>query len=255
LKWRCIGGDSITVEERFCRGDWDIPKTQASAATIGVEPAVIHRIRQQRATGAGPEDLVFPNRKGGPMSDQNILARIVKPAAMRLGIKVNWQILRRSHCTWLVQSGADVKSIQGQMRHSRISTTLDIYAQIVSSAQQQAIGKLAEFFSEKKTCHTAVTQNCTRNRATMARAFDDSMSYAPTTTALKRLASAVQLSPWPPCFQRLTSPAKSNLVTLCHTKFRAARSLHPTCSKKRQGNSTQNCQPCPSIAEPGLALA
>ena len=41
LKWRCIHADSITVEERFSRGDWSVPKTQASAATIGVSPEVI----------------------------------------------------------------------------------------------------------------------------------------------------------------------------------------------------------------------
>src|SRR4051794_1121488 len=44
LKWRCIHSDSITIEERFCRGDWSVPKTGASAATIGVEPQVIERI-------------------------------------------------------------------------------------------------------------------------------------------------------------------------------------------------------------------
>ena len=41
LKWRCIHADSITVEERFSRGDWSVPKTQAQAATIGVSPEVI----------------------------------------------------------------------------------------------------------------------------------------------------------------------------------------------------------------------
>jgi integrase len=35
LKGRCIHADSITVEERYFRGDWSVPKTQASAATIG----------------------------------------------------------------------------------------------------------------------------------------------------------------------------------------------------------------------------
>ena len=44
LKWRCIHADSITIEERYCRGDWSVPKTDASAATIGVEPHVIARI-------------------------------------------------------------------------------------------------------------------------------------------------------------------------------------------------------------------
>jgi len=44
LKWRCIHDDSITIEERYCRGEWSVPKTDASAATIGVEEHVITRL-------------------------------------------------------------------------------------------------------------------------------------------------------------------------------------------------------------------
>jgi site-specific recombinase XerD len=83
------------------------------------------------------------------MRDNNILKRFIKPAAHRVGLSfVNWQCLRTSHATWLVQAGADPKSVQGQMRHSRISTTMDIYAQIVPAAQRQAITKLSEFVNE-----------------------------------------------------------------------------------------------------------
>lgn len=42
---------------------------------------------------------------------------------------VNWRVLRRSCATWLAQAGPDPKSVHGQIRHSRISTTTDIYAQ------------------------------------------------------------------------------------------------------------------------------
>jgi integrase len=49
LKWRCIHEDSITIEERYCRGDWSAPKTQASAATIGVDSGVIARIHRLKA--------------------------------------------------------------------------------------------------------------------------------------------------------------------------------------------------------------
>jgi hypothetical protein len=44
-----------------------------------------------------------------------------------------------------VQAGADPKSVQGQMRHSRMSTTMDIYAQIVPAAQRQALQQLSAF--------------------------------------------------------------------------------------------------------------
>jgi Phage integrase family len=55
--------------------------------------------------------------------------------------------LRTSHATWLVQAGADPKSVQGQMRHSRISTTMDIYAQIVPTSQRRALQQLSAFAS------------------------------------------------------------------------------------------------------------
>jgi integrase len=164
LKWRCIHSDSITIEERFCRGDWSTPKTDASAATIGVDPEVIARMlrlttltvevragcavrKHKLVKSGGPDDLVFQSvQNGHPMNDQNILKRHLQPAARKLGLPfVNWRCLRTSHATWLVQAGADPKSVQGQMRHSRISTTMDIYAQIVPTAQRRALDQLSVF--------------------------------------------------------------------------------------------------------------
>lgn len=164
-QFRCIHADSIAIEERYSRGDWSVPKTQASAATIGVSPEVITRIlclktlsvkvRAGRAMrthklvkSAGPDDLVFQSvQTGRPMNDQNILKRSIQPAARKMGLPfVNWRCLRTSHATWLVQAGADLKSVQGQMRHSRVSTTMDIYAQIVPTAQRRrALEQLAKF--------------------------------------------------------------------------------------------------------------
>jgi integrase len=133
LKWRCIHADSITVEERFSRGDWSVPKTQASAATIAVDSQIVSRILRLKTLSvkvragsavrthklvkvAGPDDLVFQSvQTGKPMNDQNTLKRHIQPAARRLGLAfVNWRCLRTSHATWLVQAGADPKSVQGQ---------------------------------------------------------------------------------------------------------------------------------------------
>ena len=155
LKWRCIHEDSITIEECYCRGDWSVPKTDASAATIGVDQTVIARllrlkdltveVRAGRAVrkykvvkSAGPDDLVFQSVKDGrPMDDQNILKRHIQPAARKLGLPfVNWQCLRTSHATWMILAGADPKSVQGQMRHSRAS-------QIVPAGQRRASQQLS----------------------------------------------------------------------------------------------------------------
>jgi len=46
LLWRNVHEDQnkITIESRYCRGDWGIPKSAASSATIEVNRAVIERI-------------------------------------------------------------------------------------------------------------------------------------------------------------------------------------------------------------------
>ena len=161
LRWQNVHPDSIRVEERFCRGDLGPPKSEASIATIAVNRAVIERIHMLKAMTVtvkagrakrryrvvksdGPDDLVCQSlMKGGPMRDNNILTRIIKPAARKLGLNfVNWRCLRTSHATWLKLAGADVKDAQAQMRHSRASTTLDIYQQFVPESQRRAIDKL-----------------------------------------------------------------------------------------------------------------
>jgi integrase len=165
LRWNDIHADSITIDERFCRGDWGAPKSEASNATIAVNRCVIERIhrlklltvevkgggpgnkavRKYRVVKCdGPEDLVFQSvRDGKPARDNNTLSRFIKPAARGIGLPwVNWRSLRTSHATWLKMAGADVKDAQGQMRHSRASTTLDIYQQFVVESQQRVVERL-----------------------------------------------------------------------------------------------------------------
>jgi integrase len=166
LRWNDLGENSITIDERFCRGDWGAPKSDASNATIGVNRCVIERIhrlklltvevkgggpgnkairRYRVVKSCGPDDLVFQSVKDGkPIRDNNILSRFIKPAARKIGQEwVNWRSLRTSHAVWLKLAGADVKDAQGQMRHSRASTTLDIYQQFVPESQQRVVEKLS----------------------------------------------------------------------------------------------------------------
>lgn len=161
LRWEDIHEESITIDERYCRGDWGAPKSECSNATIAVNRCVVERIRRLKlltvevragcalrkyrvVKSDGPTDLVFQSvRDGKPIRDNNILTRFIKPAASKLGFGwVNWRCLRTSHAVWLKLVGADVKDAQGQMRHSRASTTLDVYQQFVPESQRQVINKL-----------------------------------------------------------------------------------------------------------------
>lgn len=176
LRWEDVHSDSLTVDERYCRGDWSATKTERSSATIGVASSVIARIQRLRTLEVtlnwgghnakkrirlvrsdGPDDLVFQSvRKGAAMNDQNILRRHLRPAARKRGMdpkKATWRSLRTSCATWMIEAGADPKSVQAQMRHSRIGTTLDIYAQVVPESQRNAVIKTAEMVARR-------LQNC-----------------------------------------------------------------------------------------------
>jgi integrase len=168
LKWEDVGPDRLTVDERYCRGDWSEPKSEASNATIGVDRDVIERIhrlklltvevragrgkrRYKVVKSDGPSDLVFQSvKQGKPMRDNNILSRFIKPAGRKLGIGfVNWRCLRTSRATWMIEAGANVKDVQGNMRHSRVQTTLDIYAQFVPESQKRAIAQTSKMVSDR----------------------------------------------------------------------------------------------------------
>ena len=161
LRWNDVHEDSITIDERYCRGDWGTPKSEASNDTIPVNRAVIERIlklktltvevkagrgtrRYKVVKSDGPNDLVFQSvAKGVPMRDNNILKRHIKPAARKLGLDfVNWRCLRTSYATWLKVAKADVKDAQKLMRHSRVTTTLEIYQQFTPESQRKVVDQL-----------------------------------------------------------------------------------------------------------------
>ena len=173
LKWDDVQDDAITVDERYCRGDWSVTKTAGSSTTIGVALSVIGRIRRLKTLeveinwggkGArkriklvrsdGPQDLVFQSlRSGAPMRDGNVLRRHLRPAALKLGMepkKATWRSLRTSCATWMIEAGANPKDVQGQMRHSRIATTMDVYAQHVPDSQRRAVAKMMDMVESRR---------------------------------------------------------------------------------------------------------
>ena len=162
LRWSDIHAQSITIDERYCRGDWSAPKSAASDTTIPVNRKVVERIRHLRTLTVevkagrairryravksdGPDDLVFQSvQSGRPMRDNNILTRHIKPAARELGLGwINWLVLRRSYATWLRMVGTDPRDRQSLMRHSRFTTTAEIYEQDLPESQFRAVEKLS----------------------------------------------------------------------------------------------------------------
>ena len=163
LRWGDIHDQSITIDERYCRGDLgrtqerrverhhsgkpegDRAYTAAPDVDGGGEgEGGKGHAAVSRGAIRGPDDLVFQSVKGGhPMRDNNILVRHIKPAGRAIGIPwVNWQVLRRSYATWLRMVGTDPRDRQSLMRHSRFTTTAEVYEQDLPESQLEAVEKL-----------------------------------------------------------------------------------------------------------------
>jgi integrase len=173
LKWRNlparagildVDGRLLTIEQKFSRGRWGAPKSDASNATIIVAKSVIERIFALKGTtvsvkaghatrvfqvvkSSDPDDLVFQSvQHGRPMNDQNILRRHIKPAGAKASIPwVNWLALRRSTSTWHKRAGVHIKDSQHLMRHEHEGTTLRHYTQVEYETQLDAVDRLEAY--------------------------------------------------------------------------------------------------------------
>jgi site-specific recombinase XerD len=68
----------------------------------------------------------------------------IRPAALKVGIQLSkgqrfgFHNFRHSLATFLVSRGKDVKTIQGLLRHAKVTTTLDLYSQSIDAAKLEA---------------------------------------------------------------------------------------------------------------------
>lgn len=135
------------VERAIYRGSLGTPKTKGSKRTLPLPGVAIAALKQQRSRTLkhGPNDLVFPSRKGTPFSDTNLLLRDLKPAGAKMGAPwLSWHTLRRTHATLLQVAGGSAKDAQAQLGHARITTTLGIYTLPLPAHQRAAVDRLSE---------------------------------------------------------------------------------------------------------------
>ena len=73
----------------------------------------------------------------------------IRPAAFKVGIQLKLgrrfglHNFRHSLATFLVSRGKDVKTIQGLLRHAKVTTTLDLYSQSIDAAKLKVQEEIA----------------------------------------------------------------------------------------------------------------
>jgi integrase len=122
--------------------EWD-PANKAHGKVV-VPPKLAAEIQGWRnfgdTHGDDPNSYIFPTRNGRCIIPTNWVEDVLKPAGEKIGLPgVSLHQFRRGHAT--VQHGVHVgdKAIQGQLRHSKASTTRDVYMQQVDPETLQAV--------------------------------------------------------------------------------------------------------------------
>ncbi|MGO9333496.1 MAG: tyrosine-type recombinase/integrase [Acidimicrobiales bacterium] len=147
---------SVSVNETITRDSRgrpvsDGPKSAASRRTISLPPALRDMLAAHLSgrglSGDDPDALVFVSPEGGPLRYSNWRNRVWVPAREAAGLpKLGFHDLRRAMATALVQDRTDLKTTQIRMGHSDPRTTLALYAQAVSEADQAAADSLGNRF-------------------------------------------------------------------------------------------------------------
>jgi len=163
LKWSDLDLDraQLTVSRALARvkgaglQTFD-PKTPASAATIPLTARAVMALRAHRdrvvESGRLPAGFVFSTSKGTPLSASNMLRRSFYPVCERAGIPTRRQPdgsqgltfhgLRHSCGSLLIQQGVRPKDVQMILRHSKLSTTMDLYVHSYDADLRDAVRRL-----------------------------------------------------------------------------------------------------------------
>jgi integrase len=97
-----------------------------------------------KALDIGPDELLFANHAGQPISRSTFRARVWLPAvkATSLDFHLRWHDLRHTNASWLLAGGADLKTVMDRLGHTQLSTTQQ-YLHTLPNTDDTALAALA----------------------------------------------------------------------------------------------------------------
>src|SRR5262249_51766739 len=122
----------------FTAGRFDAPKSRYGRRSIPLS-AVLARRLWPLAAGRSDDDLVFPPSSGSPLDDENVRARVLKPAAVEAAFGewvyvkgrrvprtwVGFHTFRHTCATLLFRHGLNAKQVRMWLGHHSPAFTLE----------------------------------------------------------------------------------------------------------------------------------
>ena len=165
LRWQDVDFDSQTISvavSSLYTGEHgyytDTPKNQSSARVIKLSHSVFsmlmkHKSRQteqRNAHGANRDEnseKVFTHEDGRPISPICLSAWFKKFIMNYNFPNIKLHSLRHTYASLLLANGTSLPIVSKRLGHSQVSTTSDIYAHVIKSADEKA-ANITEMFSD-----------------------------------------------------------------------------------------------------------
>lgn len=156
LRWEHIDFEAgvMLVQQGVVNGRIGKVKTEASQDEVPLDPAfaeVLLKWRDEKREG-----LVFPSPvTGGCFHAGMIQRQILKPKGESIGVSgLGWHTFRHTYRSHLDETGAPIGVQQKLMRHSNVSTTMNVYGNATLKAKQQANSKVVQMVMNKEKQQT-----------------------------------------------------------------------------------------------------
>lgn len=158
LRWEDFKGDELHVQRSVFGRHVQETKTLASKAPVPVLPIVRQALEEHKKRTPDVGFIFAGNQRHKPLRVENLLRREMHPVLDKNHIPwKGWHAFRRGLGTNLNALGVDPKTIQAILRHSELSTTMEIYVQPVPKESHAAMKKLERAFKAAKAKRGAVS--------------------------------------------------------------------------------------------------
>ncbi|MBX4894906.1 tyrosine-type recombinase/integrase [Rhizobium bangladeshense] len=148
LRWKHVAFNAgeLTVDGRVdAYKNEDTTKSTAGIRQVPLSSAMLADLRRWKdgANSSAPDDLIFPNAKGGFLDHKNILKREFRPLLIAAAKKAadegrkfrpfNWHDLRHFAISTWIEAGMQPKTVQTFAGHSSLAVTMSRYGHMFPS--------------------------------------------------------------------------------------------------------------------------
>ena len=136
LRWSDIDLEArrVRVRRRIYKGIEDAPKSRYGIRDVPISKTFTDEMRLYRARSEYPaaSDVVFATKLGSHLDGNNLLNRVVRPAAIRAGVPwAGLHTMRHTCASMLFRSGWNAKHVQMMLGHHSPAFTLSTYVHLM----------------------------------------------------------------------------------------------------------------------------